>query len=95
MRFLAHESCDFALVTALPEIGHDVVAIAEQSPGIEDEQVIIRAKLEGRIVLTEDSDFGQLVYAAGLQASGVIFIRYPICSDSLGFSCRQLHRYSW
>jgi predicted nuclease of predicted toxin-antitoxin system len=32
---------------------------------------------EGRILLTEDKDFGQLVYAHSQQSSGIIFIRYP------------------
>ena len=32
---------------------------------------------EKRILLTEDKDFGQLVYAHSQQSSGVIFIRYP------------------
>jgi hypothetical protein len=32
MRFLADESCDFAVVRALRSADHDVVAIAEVSP---------------------------------------------------------------
>jgi hypothetical protein len=31
MRFLADESCDFAVVRALRAAGHDVVAVAELS----------------------------------------------------------------
>lgn len=30
-----------------------------------------------RVLLTEDKDFGQLVFAAATSTSGVIFIRYP------------------
>lgn len=37
MRFLADESCDFAVVTALRNAGHDVSAIVELSAGAEDE----------------------------------------------------------
>jgi hypothetical protein len=33
VRFLADESCDFAVVRALREAGHDVAAIAEEQPG--------------------------------------------------------------
>lgn len=32
---------------------------------------------EHRILLTEDKDFGQMVYADSQQSSGVILIRYP------------------
>ncbi len=35
-------------------------------PGASDADVIRMAKEEGRILLTEDKDFGQLVYAAGI-----------------------------
>ncbi|MEO8628064.1 MAG: DUF5615 family PIN-like protein [Betaproteobacteria bacterium] len=77
MKFIADESCDFAVVRGLRDAGYDVVAIAESSPGIDDLQVIAMAKLAERILITEDKDFGQLVYAAARQASGVIFIRFP------------------
>ncbi len=77
MRFLADESCDFAVVRALRGAGHDVVAIAEVAPRADDEWVIDMAVQEGRLLLTEDRDFGQLVYAAGHESSGVIFLRFP------------------
>ena len=32
---------------------------------------------EGRILLTEDKDFGQLVHANAQASGGVIFIRFP------------------
>jgi len=35
------------------------------------------AQREGRIVLTEDKDFGRLVYAEGMRGIGVILLRYP------------------
>lgn len=36
-----------------------------------------RKRPEGRILLTEDRDFGRLVFAATRATSGVIFIRFP------------------
>jgi predicted nuclease of predicted toxin-antitoxin system len=77
MRFLADESCDFAMVRDLRSSGHDVVAVSEIAPRSEDSDVISLAMREGRIVLTEDKDFGQLVYAHGLETIGVIFLRFP------------------
>lgn len=77
MRFLADESCDFAVVRALRNAGHDVVAVAEISPRAEDFDVLERA-LEGRrVLLTEDKDFGQLVYASAASAGGVVLFRFP------------------
>jgi predicted nuclease of predicted toxin-antitoxin system len=77
VRFLADESCDFAVVRALRAAGHDVLAVAEISPRAEDPAVIDFAVREGRILLTEDKDFGQLVYANAQASGGVIFIRFP------------------
>lgn len=77
MRFLADESCDFAVVRVLRTAGHDVTAVTEISPGIEDEVVIDLAISGNRILLTEDKDFGQLVYAHMRTTGGVIFTRFP------------------
>ena len=77
MRFLADESCDFALVRALRGAGFDVVAVAELSPRALDEQVIDLAVQESRILLTEDKDFGQLIYASARRSGGVILVRFP------------------
>lgn len=36
MKFMADESCDFAVVRALRDAGHDVLYIAETDPGAEE-----------------------------------------------------------
>ena len=77
MRFLADESCDFAVVRALRATGHDVMAVLEVALGAPDDVVLDLAVREDRIFLTEDKDFGQLVYAAAKMTKGVIFIRFP------------------
>lgn len=83
MRFLADESCDFAVVRALRVAGHDVVAVAEGSlRGSGDVEVIALAKDNRRILLTEDKDFGQLVFAALKANTGVLFVRYPHAARS-------------
>jgi predicted nuclease of predicted toxin-antitoxin system len=77
VRFLADESCDFGVVTALRAAGHDVSAICEIRPGAEDAYVLALARSEARLLLTEDKDFGVLAYAAGHKTAGVILIRFP------------------
>lgn len=77
MRFLADESCDFAVVRALQKAGYDVKAVAEMSPGISDEDVAALSVGEMRILITEDKDFGQMIYAKSQASAGVIFIRFP------------------
>jgi predicted nuclease of predicted toxin-antitoxin system len=77
VRLVADESCDFSVVVGVRAAGHDVVAITELMSGVEDEKVIELAASERRLLLTEDKDFGQLVFAAAKENSGVILIRYP------------------
>lgn len=77
MRFLADENRDSGIVDALRRSGHDVVAVRDVSPGATDDRVIDFAVRESRVLITEDKDFGQLVFASAAQSAGVIFIRCP------------------
>ena len=77
MKFLADESCAGPVIRALRDAGHDVTAIAEVAQGAADEVVMGRALGERRVLITEDSDFGELVYARGHSAAGVILVRFP------------------
>jgi predicted nuclease of predicted toxin-antitoxin system len=77
MRLLADESCDFSVVRVLRTAGRDVLAVSEVALGATDDEVIDLARRQKRILLTEDKDFGQLVFAAAQSVSGVVFIRYP------------------
>lgn len=82
MQFLADESCDFAVVHALRAAGHDVVAVSEVARGAEDSVIVELARSQRRILLTEDKDFGQLVFAAARSSSGVILVRWPVAARS-------------
>jgi predicted nuclease of predicted toxin-antitoxin system len=75
VRFLADESCDHAVVRALRAAGHDVVLVSDVAPQSDDDVLMAVAKLADRILLTEDRDFGTLVYARGLSTAGVLYIR--------------------
>lgn len=77
MRFLADECCDFAVVRALREAGYDVKTVKDALPGASDEAVIDLADQEARVLLTEDKDFGQLVFSSAVSSPGVVFIRFP------------------
>lgn len=76
MRFLADESCDHAVVRALRDAGHDVRGVTELvAHGADDDVVMAAARAEQRVLLTEDRDFGRLVYAECGATSGVLYLR--------------------
>jgi predicted nuclease of predicted toxin-antitoxin system len=77
LRFLADESCDFAVVRALRAVGYDVLAVGEFMQRSDDRELIELAFQEGRVLLTEDKDFGWLVFVSRENSTGVILIRYP------------------
>lgn len=77
LRFLADESCDFAVVRALRAEGFDVLAVSEYMTRSDDRLLIEQAAREQRILLTEDKDFGWLVYVSHANSAGVILLRYP------------------
>ncbi len=75
--FLADESCDFLIVRKLRSADYNVLSVAESFPAASDQQVLEHAIKEGRILLTEDKDFGEWVFAHGEKIEGVILIRFP------------------
>jgi predicted nuclease of predicted toxin-antitoxin system len=78
MRFLLNENVPLSVVQSLKTVGHDVLWARQAMPGASDSRVLERAMAEGRILVTFDKDFGELVYRAGRQASaGVVLFRIP------------------
>ncbi len=75
MRWLADECVDAGLVSQLRVAGHDVVYVAEVAPATSDADVMMRAQAEDRLLLTEDKDFGDLVFRRGQSVPGVVLLR--------------------
>ena len=75
MRFLADEGVDGLIVAAVRDDGHDVRWMAEEVEGRKDSVVLEAAVLDARILITEDKDFGELVYRQRLHHRGVVLVR--------------------
>ena len=75
MNLLADEGVDKQIVEQLRQDGHDVLYVAEMEPGIPDEIVLQRANEHQALLVTQDKDYGELVYRRGLAHLGVILIR--------------------
>ena len=77
-RLLADENIAASLVRALREDGLDVSYVAELAGGITDDKVLELAKAEARLLLTEDKDFGELVFPMKRRPPGVLLLRLPL-----------------
>ncbi len=76
MKFLLDESADFPLLNFLKGLGHDVTAIAHDYPhALKDREVLAIAHREQRILITNDRDFGELIFRQQLPHAGVILFR--------------------
>ncbi len=75
MRYLADENVPLAAVERLRAEGIDVASVSELLAGGEDTEVLETANRAGRIVITFDKDFAELVFRAGRAAAGVILLR--------------------
>jgi predicted nuclease of predicted toxin-antitoxin system len=75
MNLLADEGVDRPIVERLRQDGHEVVYIAEMSPGIDDDTILRQANDSNALLLTLDKDFGELIFRQRLVHAGVILIR--------------------
>lgn len=83
MNLLADESVDFPIVKQLRAEGHTVIAIAELSPSISDDEVLAIANAQQSVLLTGDKDFGELLFRMRLASTGIILVRLSGLSSTL------------
>jgi len=75
MKFLADEGVDKPIVIALREAGFDINYILETHPGAEDEVILHLSNSEKRVLITQDKDFGELVFRLKQSHAGIVLIR--------------------
>ncbi len=62
MKLFADEDLARAIVIRFRDQGHDVLYASEIEPGSPDITWLDRAEAEGRIIITSDKDFGDLIF---------------------------------
>lgn len=103
MRLLADENIPRVSVQALRAGGHDVLAASETMARAVDRDVLARAGVDGRVLVTFDRDFGALAFKHGAPApAGILLLRFVpmspeepaavlldlLCDSSLTFSSK-------
>ncbi|MFK7972310.1 MAG: DUF5615 family PIN-like protein [Bacteroidia bacterium] len=76
MKIVSDENVNGHLVKFLEKSGHDVFEISAHHQGISDREIISLIETWGHPLITEDKDFGELVFAHNLRKVSVIFLRY-------------------
>jgi predicted nuclease of predicted toxin-antitoxin system len=75
MKLMVDEGVDAPIVERLRKDGYDVWYVAETHSGITDEEILEKAQNEERLLITQDKDFGGLVYRLGKAHKGLLLVR--------------------
>ena len=76
MRFIVDASSDARLVPHLKRQEHDVTRVGTDYPAnLKDSAILAIAVQENRVLITDDRDFGELVFRLRQPHAGVIYLR--------------------
>lgn len=75
MRFLVDECTGPEVAQWLREHQHNVFSVYDEARGLSDEEVILKAYNDNRILITNDKDFGRKIYRENHPHQGVILLR--------------------
>lgn len=74
--FFADEHIPFATIRALRDAGFPVVSVSEEYAGYKDEDILRIADERDLVLMTNDSDFGDLIFREKVGfTSGLIYFR--------------------
>lgn len=96
MRFLVDECTGPVVARWLRAQQHEVFSVYEEARGMADEDVILKAYGENRILVTNDKGFGEKVYREHRPHRGVVFLRLEDerASNKIAVLDRLLARYA-
>ena len=75
LKFLADVNIEKLIVTKLRELEYDVSWVTEIDIYLPDNEILAMANAEKRVLLTNDKDFGEIVFRQRLNTTGVILLR--------------------
>lgn len=82
MRLCLDHSVHGALARALSTLGIDIRSARELGPGVADIEVLRFATADSRVLVAQDTDFGELIFRDGQACVGVISIRFEIRDEA-------------
>ena len=83
VKFLVDECTGKRLSNLLNAAGYDAIFVGDWKPSASDEEVLDKANKERRVLITDDKDFGELVFRLEKPSSGVILIRASTTNSAI------------
>jgi predicted nuclease of predicted toxin-antitoxin system len=72
MKFLLDVNASGIVTQWLRELGHDVVQVADKDPRMKDDDILLWAVMEQRVVVTTDQDFEEIIWREGKRHYGIL-----------------------
>ncbi|MCW5912131.1 MAG: DUF5615 family PIN-like protein [Cyclobacteriaceae bacterium] len=92
-QLVADESVDYRIVISLRALGMTVYSISEQQPSIKDDTVLSIARENEALLLTEDKDFGELVFRLQLPHCGILLIRVDEAEQKIATTTEAIKKH--
>ena len=78
LKLCLDESLDNRIAKALRALNFDFISVSEYSKGIPDKEVLELARKLNAVLVTEDRDFGEWVFAHHERDVSIIYLRYKV-----------------
>ena len=75
MRFLVDECTGSKVAEWLRDANYEVFSVFDQARGMTDDEILTKALTENCILITNDKDFGEMVFRERRKHHGVVFMR--------------------
>jgi len=82
VKFLADAHVSVEMVAMIRGLGHDCADASAIPPRMPDVDVLRMAADDGRVVVTADKDFGELVFVHQIACLGVVLVRVSLADET-------------
>ncbi len=76
IKLLADENIPIKAIDSLKKKGIDIISVTKFSLGLSDRAMLELAKRKGRVIITFDKDFGELMFKEKIKTKGLILLRF-------------------
>ena len=84
IRFLLDMGLAQSTAEFLRSLGHDAIHLRDEGlQRLPDEQIVIKAQVEGRTIITHDLDFGRIVALSGDTVPSIVTLRLTDMAPAL------------
>ncbi|NJD54683.1 MAG: hypothetical protein FIB07_17720 [Candidatus Methanoperedens sp.] len=90
VKFLIDECTGKRLAILLKNAGYDVLFVGDWKHSAADDEVLQKSNDDGRILITDDKDFGELVFRLQKPSRGVILIRTSTTNPAKRFDLLRI-----